>query len=140
MKSRLSTFIQNTSIDAKLVRSVVRQLGGYETFSSCAKDVTNYGADGGFIGFTYHADTVEFTKRNLAAILALCRQQAVDYGMSGSIVEFVAGFNCLKGESMHDVERGLYYVNSDMRPMVYNALAWYALEEVCRAYCDFLEQ
>lgn len=135
----IKQFCEQSNIPAKLIRSVIRQMGGWDSFKESAQDVTNYGISGGFHGFCYYNETTSFVKRNKAAIMELCREQAREYGMSGSVSEFVAGFNCFKGYLIGEIESGLYYANSEYKTFVYNALAWFAAEEVCRAYCDILE-
>ncbi len=131
-------FIEQFNIPAKLVRSVIRQIGGWQEFKDCAHDVYNHGAAGGFAGFTYYSDTVAFTKRNKTDIEALLKDLADSIGES--FADCLTGFNCLKGEDASDILDGYYNPRSDSRQMVYNALAWYALEEVCRAYCEACEE
>jgi hypothetical protein len=134
----LQSFCQESHIAESLIRSTVRQIGGWSTFKNYAQDVTNNGVQGGFCGFTYYADTVNFTKRNKTAILEFCKQFASDIGKSGTI-EFITSFNCLRGESQEEVADGLYNPRSDNQTTVYNALAWFILEEVSRSYCDLLD-
>ena len=134
----LKSFITDgTSVPASLVRSVVRQCGGWESFVSMAQDVCNCGASGGFGGFIYHTETIAFTKRNKKALLELCKRQAEEiYGKGYTIGQFIAGFNCVDCGAEH-VAIALYTGKGDNVTTVYNALAWYALEEVCRTYVDF---
>jgi hypothetical protein len=138
MKTTQKQLIESSNIDASLIRAVVRQLGGWDEFTEHAQDVCNHGMTGGFVGFTYYTDTVAFAKRNKAAILDLCKQMSDDFGQSGTI-EFIASFNCLKGTSQEEVADGLYNPKSDDRTTIYNALAWFAGEEVCRAYDDMVQ-
>ncbi len=135
----LKQFAEQSSIPAALVRGVVRQIGGWDEFKGRARDVANHGAAGGFVGFTWHSDTVAFTRKHKADILTLCETQADDFDIKGGFLEFIAGFNCLQGWNTREVGEGIYNPRSDARTTVYNALAWYALEEVARAYCDILE-
>ena len=137
-KITLAKLIQSSSIDASLIRAVVRQLGGWQSFKDHAPDIVNHGIDGGYYGFIWNTDTVAFTKRNKSAIIDLCKQMADDFGQSGTI-EFIASFNCLKGTSQEEVADGLYNPRSVDRTTIYNALAWFAGEEVCRAYDDMVQ-
>ena len=68
---KLSDFVKQSTVPAKLIRAVVRQVGGWEDFQQIAKDVAGNGADDGYKGFIYYVDTVAFTKRNRRAILEL---------------------------------------------------------------------
>lgn len=140
-------------LPATLVRSVVRQIGGKDYL----RDVAEHGASGGFPGFTYYRDTVAFFKRHRADIVALVERMADDLGESP--VEMVAGFGCIGGhaarsdydwqgnmtserrnalrEHFPSVSRCLYGGRlTDEDTTVANGLAWFALEEVARAFCD----
>ena len=137
-KVTLSQFCKYSHIDTKLVRSVVRQIGGWSEFQERARDVTDHGASGGFSGFTYYTDTVGFTKRNKKAIIEFCENFASELGESGT-VGFISNFNCMKDYSLSEIADGLYNPRSDNKTTVYNVLAWLMLEEVSRSYCDILE-
>ena len=138
-KLTLSQFVAESGLNASLVRSTVRQMGGWDSFQESAQDVCNHGANAGFGGFIYHSDTVPFAKRNKKALLEMCKEQAEDYyGIESGVCEFIAGFNCVN-LSREAIAIALYTGKGDSVTEVYNALAWYALEEVARRYCDILE-
>ena len=130
----LTKFCEVSHIDADLIRAVVRQFGGWDSFKESAIDVANNSIDGGFHGFIYYRDTVTFTRRNKAAILKMARDMAADFG-EGSEYKLIAGFNCLK-ISEGEAAEAVHNARSVMRDTVYNALAWFAGEEVCRSYSD----
>lgn len=144
----IKAFVQQTNIPERLVRAVIRAVGGFESFTAMAPDVCNHGADGGFSGFIYYADTVKFTRKNKKDILKLAADMAADIMVNGDEYQLIADFNALKshGFTVGDVARALHgrapYGDDDagynMR-QIYNVLAWFALEEVARAYCDQLE-
>jgi hypothetical protein len=48
--------ISDSGIPAKLVRSVIWQLGGKESL----QDIANNSIDGGFHGFIYYSETIPF--------------------------------------------------------------------------------
>jgi hypothetical protein len=131
----LKAFVQETYIPEALVRAVVRQAGGWRDFREIAEDIARHGANAGFSGFVYYRDTVAFTRRNIEDILAHAQGQALEYGATGTI-DFLQMFQCLKGYSYDDLAEGLYNPRSEYRDTVYNALAWFALEECSRAYVD----
>ena len=116
-----------------LRQAVINQMGGKDAFNTSYADIANHGADGGFNGFTYYTDTIAFTKRNKVKILELVDQWADDFGQDR--VQFLKGFGCLKHLSLDEIARGLYQFNQD-QPAVYNALAWFTLEEVARIELD----
>ena len=131
-KQSLVNLVNSTNIPESLVRAVVRQMGGWESFKESAPDITRHGISGGYHGFLYYSETVPFAKRNRKAILEMARQQADDLGMG--LVEMVKGFNCLKGATETEIVEGL--AGATDQTQVPNGLAWYAGEEVSRAYCD----
>jgi hypothetical protein len=138
-KLTLSQFIAESGLNASLVRSTVRQTGGWDSFQESAQDVYNHGANAGFGGFIYHTDTVAFTKRNKKALIELCKEQAEEYyGKGYSVGQFIAGFNCVDCDA-EQIAVALYTGKGGDVTEVYNALAWYALEEVARRYCDIIE-
>lgn len=125
--------IRDSGIPPKLVRAVIRQLGGKESL----EDIASHSIDGGFHGFIYYSDTVPFFKRNRAEILELVRRYADDFGTDP--VSVVAGFNCLTddSETRESAARCLFGGRlTDDDTQVANALAWFAGEEVARAFCD----
>lgn len=137
-KPSLSALIESTNIPASLVRAVVRQMGGWESFTESAPDICRHGIDGGFNGFIYYTDTEPFAKRNLEAINELASGQAQELG-SDSTLAMIRGFGCFRGDTLSDGElmRALCHgKNPPDGPNILNALAWYAGEEVSRAYCD----
>ena len=137
MKATLAKLIASTSIPASLVRAVVRQMGGWQAFCNQAPSIVQHGIDGGICGFTYYRETEPFAQRNRSAIAEHAREQASDFGTS--IVEMIQGFGCFRGAKPTESEvcQALYGgQNYDDGINILNALAWYAGEEVARAYCD----
>lgn len=127
------------NIPVKIVRAVVRQIGGLENFADHAHDVVSHGASGGFHGFCYYTDTCAFYAKNQKAIVHLADTLAQEIG-EGDVLSLVKVFNCLQGDSTsQEVGRTLYGTKRQHDTSVANALAWFALEEVCRAYVDLLE-
>ena len=141
--------IEESNIPPRLVRAVLRQLNGDAKDS--LQDIANHGVDGGFHGFIYCKDTIAFFKRNRADIVALVHNMAEE--MEENALEMVALFNCLGGpayreakDSAHkklevlrewtpSIGRCLYGGRlTDEDVQVANALAWFAAEEVARAF------
>jgi hypothetical protein len=125
----IKAFTEQSNINPKLVRAVIRQVGGFEAFKEIADDVTNYGANAGFSGFIYYADTLKFSKRNRNLILALLADLNVE----------LVDFGCLKDFSAAEIYEALHNSRSDYRPTVYNALAWFALEQVSWDFINIVE-
>ena len=122
-------------MNQNLINAVVEQLGYDDLDSECRdvlQDVARYGADAGFGGFTYYADTCAFFEANHAAIVDLVKQYAEEFGTD--VISFVAGFNCLDDdiETRDEIGRAIYGKLEGGDTLVANALAWFALEEVAR--------
>lgn len=83
-----------------LASAVHRQLGiPVSELPDTLADVRRGGADSGFPGFTYCADTVSFAKRHRAGILDSLVSLADDLGEGKGItaaVRLVSGFRCVK--------------------------------------------
>lgn len=134
----LSDFAAHAGPVGPLVRPVVTQIGGWDSFCESARDIVEHGADTGWAGFTYYGDTCAFVRRNRSRIAECAESMAKDCDYNG-VVTFVAMFRCLDGVTESDVARALYSGGEgDGIMQVENALAWFALEEVCRAYTESL--
>jgi hypothetical protein len=134
----------------QLQTAIIEQLGytvndfedadsdAHEEIMGTIDDIRNHGADTGWTGFTYYSDTVEFVKNNRKEIRELIREMAAE--TEHQAIEFIMSFNCLDRADASQREaagRFVYggkYEESDncAGEIVYNALAWFALEEVAR--------
>ena len=123
----------------RLRAAVVKQLGGWPAFTEAAPDIVNHGIDGGFTGFIYHSDTVEFAWKHRREIIPYLIEMAEDIGTDAA--SMVAGFRCLNGGyTANDIIRELTIPGRDkLDPTVWNALAWYAAESVAWEYVSMLE-
>ena len=117
-----------------LKRAVMRQFGDSESFYESVPDIANYGASGGVSGFISYNETTAFTKRNKAKIMQCLQELSSDCGES--IVAMLQHWACFKGMSQCEIMGGLYNPKSDDKTTVYNALAWYALEDVAHIVYD----
>jgi len=136
MKKTLKNFIENSNIDAGLIRAVVRQTGDWQSFQESAPDIANHGIDGGFSGWIYYTETCEFYAKNQALIVTLIEQWANE--ALASVIDYVAGINCL-GADKPSVGKTLYGNKRQHDTQVANALAWFAAEEVARSFVDWSE-
>ena len=135
----LKQFIEETSCPESIVRAVIRQLGGWnEDTRQSMKDIARHGIDGGFHGFIYYADTVDFFKRNKKSILAMADDYARDFGHAGAL-DLFSSFNCMKEFSQDEIARAIYAGKGDCKDQILNCLAWFAGEEVARSYYDICE-
>ena len=112
-----------------LVNAVRRRLG--ENSIIALRDVATHGADAGFPGFCYYAETRAFYSRHRQAILALIDEMADDMGKTP--IELVQGFRCLRDATEQDIAETLYGPPARWDTQVANALAWFALEAVAHS-------
>ena len=134
----LKQFASQSHIEESLIRAVVRQVGSWAEFQEIASDVVNNGAGCGYSGFIYYMDTAPFTDRNQFQIWHLCKYYAEDFGVS--TYKLIGDFNCLKMTEDEVIEAIHGARGNSNRTYVLNALAWFALEEVCRSFIDCQEQ
>lgn len=133
----IKDIIKKSDMPADLVRSTIRQFGGFEAFKESASDVVNHGICGGFHGFIYYTDTVAFFKRNREHILTILRNDAECFDQG--LLEMVQGFRCLGSDySLDEIARAIYAGKGDGVAQIYNCLSWYAGETVCRLYTDLI--
>ena len=132
----IKSFIEQSHINPALIRAVIRQSGGFDSFKEDAQDITTHGASGGFSGWIYYNETVGFWRKNKALILELATAQAADFGEE--LLSMVSSFNGIKKSDYSATELGaaLFGRYNDDFTCIYNVMAWYALEEVARNYCD----
>lgn len=126
-------FISKSHIDAKLIRSVVKQSGGWEDFKEMTRGMA-YAIDGGFSGFTYYADTVAFFKRNRKAILEHAEQVAQDTGEEP--LTMIQNFGCFRNDrpAIGTLCKALYQGKGGDAQHIMTCMTWFAGEEVARSY------
>jgi hypothetical protein len=131
---------------SELVKAVRDQLSDDPKYvDQMLSDVHGHGADGGFGGFVYYADTVPFAMLHLDEIRECLVEDASDLGMR-SAASMIADFGCLKDQGLSDDDINAViwkptaaFVDhkDDVTALILNALAWYALEKVAT---DFVSQ
>lgn len=120
--------IADSGLDSRVVRAVVRRIG-----RESIEDVNRHGIAGGFSGFIYYSDTVNFWRKYKAEIITMLEDLCSDLGEG--LLETV--FNWLDGDwSTTEIGAAIYGKYSADFDVIYNALAWFAAEEVCRAFED----
>ena len=148
-KITMKQLIENFNGSPRLARAVINQLGGWEGFTESAPDIANHGIDGGFGGFIYYTETVAFAEKHKVDILELARYWADELG-EGSAYDLIANFNCLRGSDITasmvdrlihtDKRTKLTDDDENDRTQIFNALAWFAGEDVARVYNDLTEE
>lgn len=139
MKKTMKQFIEEAGhINPALIRAVVRQSGGWEQFCEMAPNIARHGVDGGFCGLIYYDETLAFTKAHKKLILEHAEQMADDIGET--LFGMIAGFGVFRHDpiSHEALARAIYTGKGDDVTTVYNVLAWFACEDVARAYDDIM--
>ena len=124
-----------------LARGVLRALSCYRgnELLDALRDVSTHGADSGWSGFTYYSETVAFWKNHRKGIVARLFDDAEEMGEAGPSF-LVKSFVCLNDEYTTDeCAKALYGRYDEKLDMIYNALAWYALEDVARFVSDAVD-
>lgn len=113
---------KRSGIAERLIRAVINQLHCDDgELESTLEDIRNHGIDGGFHGFIYYTDTVQFFKHNRALIVELVNDMANELGENAA--DMVAGFGCLAGRDMRGkTERDKRALLNDYLPSVYRCL------------------
>lgn len=133
---------ENTTAEvANLVNAVKIQLGSSsvaEFVETCENVCTpgSCGAAAGYSGFVYYTETVAFFRSHRKKIVELA--QSLADSMGEDTITMVRGFNCLDScWSYDEVSRAIYGRYSEDLTQIYNALSWFALEEVARAVEEY---
>jgi len=135
---KISTYKEKGNLDYRLINAVLDQLSIGDDGGGTLEDIANHGIDGGFSGFVYYSETMQFYADNQELIRDQLKEDAESYG-GGSAISLVMSFNCIDGETTEDeVGETLYSLNHDQQ--VANCLAWYAAETVARDYVDIKEE
>ena len=130
----------------ELQQKVIEQLSGESELNkdntSILKDIANYGADAGFVGFTYYTDTCKFFDDNKELIFKQLLDDRVNIGYN-SLTEMLSSFRCFKDVDTSDIEA--FLINSDdesnnEQTTLKNGLAWYALETVAQQLEEQIEK
>ena len=132
-------FLRNESPAlAAVAKAVARQMHGEnsETLDELAYiSESSCGIAGGYTGFIYYSDTVDFWRKNRAKITALINYEAESLGENP--LKMVCRFRSLEGFSVAEIARALYGRYSDDLTKIYNTFAWFAAEEVAYRFAEY---
>lgn len=117
----------------KLANAVVYRVG-----LGALRDIRRGGIEGGFHGFTYHRETVNFFNRHKADIVQMVGEHAEDSeGAAAAFVEGLIKFSDIDGEVRAAIYRLLAgkraKLEDDCDTIVAEALAWWVAGEVAEA-------
>ena len=136
MSNTMKSFINESNIPAPLIRAVIKQSGGWNSFQEMARDVAEQGADCGFSGWISYRETMEFFRKNRKVVLEYAEEMAHDLGEN--VLSMIQGFGIFRDAPIdtQDLAKALYAGKGPEVATVYNVMSWFALEEVARAYVD----
>jgi hypothetical protein len=137
MKRTIKNFCKFSNINPSLIRAVIRQSGGWQSFQDMAPDIANHGIAGGFSGWIYYTETCEFYAKNQELIVELVERQSDEYGYQ-SAGDMVKSFRSCDA-TLSEIGYTLYGTKRQHDTQVANALAWFAAEEVARSFVDWSE-
>ena len=139
-----------SSFPEQTVKNVIEALGypltgsgdGFKELSGVLVNCAENGANIGIIGFIYYNETIPFFKKNRSAIANHIERTAEEFGTD--IFSMVQGFGIFRNSEKPtptEIGKALYDKSKTHTELtiLYNVFAWYALEEVSRAWYNYLE-
>lgn len=134
---KITELIEKSYISAGLIRAVVRQAGGWESFQKITADVAQYGADIGWAGFKYHTETLKFFLAYRDLIRQLIEKTAAK--RRDTAIGLILSF------PYHNTNRNLdaigitlYGPRSSINTAIAKAIACFTLDMVAREYLRVL--
>lgn len=118
-----------------LAAAVIKQSGGWQAFKENAPDISRHGIDGGFHGWIYTAETVDFFRKNRAAVVARLSSLADEFGCEP--VAMLQSWRCLQYCTQSEILATI--AGAVIDDTVANGLVWGAAEDVARRYSDAME-
>jgi hypothetical protein len=139
-----------SSFPEKTVNNVINELGypltgSGETLKELSADLVNCAENGANIGignFIYYSDTIPFYNKNRAAIASHIERTAEELGTDiFSMVQNFGVFRNSEKPTPTEIGKALWDKSKTYPELtsLYNVFAWYALEEVARAWYRYLE-
>ena len=130
MKTKAQVLRDNPK-QAKLIRAVLKRID-----KANVSEINRVGANAGFGGFTYYADTHRFAMLFRKSILVLLQEDSDAFGED--IVKMVSQFNVFRKTGMdYDTRNDLYLYLGGGKPRyrhLTNLMTLYAVGSVCRMF------
>jgi len=151
IKKMRSYIIHNSYLPVKTVSNVIQALGypltgSGDTFKELSAELVNcaeHGANMGISGFIYYSETIPFFQKNRAGIAISLALSAAEIGTDLiSMVQEFGVFHNKDKPTPSEVGKALWDKSKTYPELtdLYNVFAWYALEEVSRAWYRYLEE
>ena len=115
--------------------------GQFEELSRMLKNCSIFGAASGVFGFTFLSQTVPFYKKHRLDIVKYIEETAVEFGRDEiSIVQNFGVFRNTQKPTAGEIGKALWCnVYHQKLNNLYNALTWYALEQIAHTWRTYLE-
>jgi hypothetical protein len=134
----MTAVIEDSSLDATLIRSLVRSHGGWKEFKSIASDISNYGANTG-ISFVYYADTNKAFRANSKALRSWISDLAKECYDLG-VLEMLQGWRGIgKIYTIDEIGSALYTGKGDAVDAVYSTIIYAAVEDLANRIVNMVD-
>lgn len=133
---KLSSVIEESNIDATLIRGIVAWHGGWKAFKEIAPDIYNHGANTG-ISFIWYTDSVKFFRNHAPAIKAYLTDLA-DENYDCSSAEMLQKWE-LDCYNLDEINTALYCGKGDAVDQVFDKAVKVVTEEIARIICEMVE-
>lgn len=135
---KLSTVIDNSNIDATLIRGLVAWHGGWQEFKSIAEDIASYGANTG-ISFIWYTDSVKFFRNHAPAIKSWLKCLAGDLYDNESIGSMISRWELVSGYTIDEINQALYTGKGDAVDQVFDAAVKAVIEDLANQVVNLVE-
>jgi hypothetical protein len=137
---KLSTVIENSNIDATLIRAIVRWHGGWDEFKEISSDISKYGANTG-ISFIYYTDSVKFFRNHAPAIKSWLKSLSEEYYYDhDSVGSMMDKWDLVSQYTIEEINQALYTGKGDAVDQVFDVACKAVVEEIARAVVDSMEE
>ena len=120
----------------ELARVTIKQSGGWKMFSEKANDISSYGAENGFRGWTTYVETSKFFDDNKEAIKAMLSEDAEELGLA--TIEMVKTLKGVDLFSLDEIAETIYSDGFDESHSIKNAISWYIVETYAHIYQNMI--
>ena len=129
-------------IKKSLTQAVIDQLTVRE-FLDYAQNISENGISGGYNGFVFYTETVDFYEKNRVLIIEWAKDYSLSIGLESSFLTTLAQAQVFKNNDIgiDDLAELIYSQEAkekDDYEIFCNSMSWIVAEEVCDAYMDFL--
>lgn len=136
-KLTMNAVIENSVLEASVIRSLVRWHGGWSEFKEIARDISNYGANTG-ISFIYHADMRESFKANAPALKRWVSEMSLDYDKG--VLEMLQGWRGIGSiYTLDEIATALYTGRGDAVDSVYSTIIYAAVEDLANTIVSMVD-